>query len=76
MSLGYVAAVHEYEEGGAPFYTLYLEGLGEKQIEGHHLSPVVDQEEQPPPLCPSQCHPTLFPGHFKPKKTNRPRRST
>jgi hypothetical protein len=35
MRLRYVVAVHGDGEGGPPFYTVYLEGLGEKQIEGY-----------------------------------------
>jgi hypothetical protein len=34
MHLGYVVAVHGDGKGGPPFYTAYLEELGEKQVEG------------------------------------------
>jgi hypothetical protein len=33
MRLGYVVAVHGDGKGGPPFYTAYLEGIGEKQVE-------------------------------------------
>jgi hypothetical protein len=48
MILGYVVAVHGYGKGGPPFYTSYLEGLGEKQVEGQRRFPVAAQDDQPP----------------------------
>jgi hypothetical protein len=51
MRLGYVVAVHGDGKGGPPFNTAYLEGLGEKQVEGQRLFPVAAQEEHPPPPC-------------------------
>jgi hypothetical protein len=48
MRLGYVVAVHGYGKGGPPFYTAYLEGLGQKQVEVQRLFPVDAQEEYPP----------------------------
>jgi hypothetical protein len=33
MLLGYVVAVHGDGKGGPPFYTVYIEGLGGKQVE-------------------------------------------
>jgi hypothetical protein len=65
MRLGYVVAVHGDGKGGPPFYTAYLEGLGEKQVEGQRLFPVAVKEEHPP-LCPIQSHPTLLPGPLNP----------
>jgi hypothetical protein len=50
MILGYIVTVHGYGKGFPPFYTAYLEGFGEKQIEGHRLFPVADQDDQPPPV--------------------------
>jgi hypothetical protein len=67
--LGYVVAGHGDGKGGPPFYTAYLEGLGGKQVEGQQLFPVADQDDQPPPLCPPQSHPTLLPGPLKPERT-------
>jgi hypothetical protein len=75
MRLGYGVAVHGDGEGGAPFYIVYLEGLGENHIEGQRLFPVVVQEEQVPPV-PVPVHPTLLRGPLKPRKTNRSRRNT
>jgi hypothetical protein len=59
MCLSYVVAVHVDRKGGPPFYTAYLEGLGEKQVEGQRLFPVASQDEQPPPVSapvPSQYY--------------------
>jgi hypothetical protein len=68
MILGYVAKVHGDGKGCPPFYTAaYLEGFGEKQVEGHRLFPVAAQDDQPP-LCPFQYHPTLLPGPPKPER--------
>jgi hypothetical protein len=50
MRLGYVVAVHVDGKGGPPFYTAYLEGLGEKQVEGQRLFPVSAQDDQLPPV--------------------------
>jgi hypothetical protein len=35
MPLGYIVTVHGDGKGDTPFYTAYLEGLGEKHFEGH-----------------------------------------
>jgi hypothetical protein len=67
MILGYDVAVHGDGKGGPPFYTVYLEGFGGKQVEGHQLFHVAAQDDQPPPLCPPQSHPTLLPGPLKPE---------
>jgi hypothetical protein len=48
MILGYVVAVHGDRKGYPPFYTAYLEGFGEKQVEGHRFFPVEAQYDQPP----------------------------
>jgi hypothetical protein len=72
MLLGYVVAVHGDGKGGPPFYTAYLEGLGGKQVEGQRLFPMAAQDDQPP-LCPPQSHPTLLPGPFNPERTKRRR---
>jgi hypothetical protein len=45
MCLGYVVAVHGDGKGGPPFHAAYLEGLGEKQVEGQRIFPVAAQEE-------------------------------
>jgi hypothetical protein len=37
MLLGYFVAVHGYGNGGPPFYTAYLEGVGGEQVEGQLL---------------------------------------
>jgi hypothetical protein len=66
MIIGYAVAVHGYGKGGHPFYTEYLEVFGGKQVEGHRLFPVAAQDDQPPPLCPPQSHPTLLTGPLKP----------
>jgi hypothetical protein len=50
MRLGYAVAVYGYGKGGPPFYTAYLEGLGEIQVEGQRLFHVAAQEEHPPHL--------------------------
>jgi hypothetical protein len=50
MRLGYVVTFRGDREGVGPFYTVYLEGFGEKQIEGQHIFPVASQEEQVPPM--------------------------
>jgi hypothetical protein len=76
MRLGYVVTAHGDIEWGVPFYTVNLEGFGEKQIEGQCLFPVASQEEHVPPLCPFQCHTTPLTGPLKPRKTNMPRRNT
>jgi hypothetical protein len=44
MHFGYVVAVNGDGKGGPPIYTAYLEGLGEKQVEGQRLL-------SPPPPC-------------------------
>jgi hypothetical protein len=75
MLLGYVLTVHGDGKGCPPFYTAYLEGFGEQHVEGHRLFPVAAQDEQPPPLGPSQYHPTLLPGPPKPERTERRRNS-
>jgi hypothetical protein len=46
MRLGYVVTVHVDKEGGAPFYTVNLEGFGEKHIEGQHLFPVASDSQK------------------------------
>jgi hypothetical protein len=48
--LGYGVAVHGDGERGPPFYTVYLEGLGETQIEGQRIFPVAAQEDQVTPV--------------------------
>jgi hypothetical protein len=50
MILGYVVTVNGDGKGCPPFYTAYLEGFGEKQVEGHRLFPVADHDDQPPPV--------------------------
>jgi hypothetical protein len=50
MHVGYVVPVHGDGKGFPPFYIAYLEGLGEKQVEGQRLFPVTVQEEQPLPV--------------------------
>jgi hypothetical protein len=50
MRLGYVATVNGDIEGGAPLYTVNLEGFGEKQIEGQHIFSVASQEKHVPPV--------------------------
>jgi hypothetical protein len=52
MRVDYVVAVHGDGDGkgGPPFYTSYLEGLGEKHFEGQRLFSVAAQEEQPTPV--------------------------
>jgi hypothetical protein len=67
MLLGYVVAVYVYGKGGPPFYTEYLEGLGGEYVEGHRLFPMAAQDDHPP-LCPPQSHPTLLPGPLKPER--------
>jgi hypothetical protein len=74
MRLGYVVAVHGDRKGGPPFYTTYLEGLGEKQVEVQRLFPV-DAQEGHPPLCPPQPHSNLLPGPLKPENIKRRRRN-
>jgi hypothetical protein len=49
MRVVYVVEVHGDGKVGPPFYTSYLEGLGEKQVEGQRLFPFSAQEEQDPP---------------------------
>jgi hypothetical protein len=49
MIIGYVVTVHGDGNGCPPFYTTYLEGFGEQQVEGHRLFPVAAQDDQPPP---------------------------
>jgi hypothetical protein len=63
MLLGYVVAVHGYGKGGPPFYTTYLEGLGEKQVEGQRLFPVAAQDDQPPPCVLPSPIPLFFLGN-------------
>jgi hypothetical protein len=46
--LGCVVTVHGDKKGHPPFYTAYLEGFGEKQVEGHWLFPVAAQDDPPP----------------------------
>jgi hypothetical protein len=75
MRLVYVVAVHGDGKGGPTFYTAYLEGLVEKQVEGQRIFHVAAQEEQTP-LCPFQYHPTLLPGSLKSRKTKMKRRNT
>jgi hypothetical protein len=74
--LGYVVMVHGYGKGKAcpPFYIAYLETFGEKQVEGHRFFPVAAQDDHPP-LCPSQYHPTPLPGPPKTERTERRRKS-
>jgi hypothetical protein len=74
MILGYVVTIHGDEKVGPPFYTAYLEGFGEKQVEGHRLFPVAAQDDHPPP-CPSHSHPSIIPGPPKPEMTERRRKS-
>jgi hypothetical protein len=74
MILGYVVTVHGDGKGCPPFYTAYLKGFGEKQVEGHRLFPVAAQDDKSP-LCPSQYHPTLLPGPPNPERTERRRTS-
>jgi hypothetical protein len=50
--LGYYVAVFGDGEGGGPFRTVYLEGLGEKQIEGQRLFPTL----LPGPLKPRKTN--------------------
>jgi hypothetical protein len=50
IHLGCDVAVHGDGKGGPPFYTAYLEGLGEKQVEVQQLFLVAAQEEQDPPV--------------------------
>jgi hypothetical protein len=50
MILGYVVTVHGDGKVCPPFYTAYLEGFGEKQVEVHRLFPVAAQDDQPPPM--------------------------
>jgi hypothetical protein len=45
MHVQYIVAVHL-----PPFYTAYLEGLGEKRGEGQRRVSVADQEDTPPPV--------------------------
>jgi hypothetical protein len=52
MCLGYVITAHMDKEGGSSFYTVNLEGFGEKQIEGYCLFPLAsDSREEPAPTC-------------------------
>jgi hypothetical protein len=69
--MGYVVISNGDGKGGPPFYTVYLEGFGEKQVEGHRLFPVTSQDDQPPPLCPSEYHQDLFPGPLNPERIER-----
>jgi hypothetical protein len=50
MILGYAVAIHGDGNGGPLFYTAYLEGPGEQQVEGQRLFPVAAQDDQPPPV--------------------------
>jgi hypothetical protein len=75
MHLGYVVSVHGYSKGGPPFYTAYLEGLGEKQVEGQRISLFL-LKRNPPPLCPFHSHPTLLPGSLNPRNKKMKRRNT
>jgi hypothetical protein len=59
MRLGYVLEVYVDGGGGHLYYTANLEGIGEKQAEGHPLFPVTsDSQEKPslpdPPKAPSK----------------------
>jgi hypothetical protein len=65
MRLVYVVAFHGDGNGGPPFYTAYLEGLGEKQVEGQQLFHVAAKDDQPP-LFLHQSRPTLLQGPIKP----------
>jgi hypothetical protein len=56
MHLGYVLAVHGDVKGGPPFYTAYLEGLGEKQVEGQRLFHVAAKEDPPLVSAPVPSH--------------------
>jgi hypothetical protein len=58
MILGYVVMVHGDGKGCPPLYTAYLEGFGEKQVEGHQIFPVEAQDDQPPPVS------VPVPSHF------------
>jgi hypothetical protein len=58
MRLGYVVAFHGDGKGGPPFYTVYLEGLGGKQVDVQQLFPVAAQVDHPPPVpVPVPPHP-------------------
>jgi hypothetical protein len=48
MRLGYVMTVHQDGEGGPPFYTMNLEGVGEQQTEGERLFPVATDSSHSP----------------------------
>jgi hypothetical protein len=62
MYLGYVVAVHGDRKGVPPFYTAYLEGLGENNVMGQRIFPVAAQEEQLPPCVISSATPLFFQG--------------
>jgi hypothetical protein len=67
MLLGYVVEVHGDGKGGPPFYAAYLEGFGEKQVEGHRIFPVAAQDDQPPPCVRPSTIPLFFQGLSSPK---------
>jgi hypothetical protein len=62
MRLGYWDAVHRDRKGGPPFYTEYLEGLGEKQVEGQRLFLLLLKSNTPPPFVRSSTIPLFFQG--------------
>jgi hypothetical protein len=58
IHLGYVVEVHVDGGGGSLYYTVNLEGIGEKQTEGHRLFPVASDSQEKlsppdPPKAPS-----------------------
>jgi hypothetical protein len=60
MIVGHVLTVHGDGKGCPPFYTAYLEGFGEKQVEGHRLFSVAAQNDQPPPCVRPSTIPLFF----------------
>jgi hypothetical protein len=62
MRLGYVVAVRGNEKGGPPFYTAYLEGLGENRLRySDSIMCVLKRNTLPPYVRPSPI-PLFFQG--------------
>jgi hypothetical protein len=72
MFLGYVVAVHGDGKGGPPFYTAYLEGLGENRLKDSDFF-LSMLKMISSPTCPPQSHATLLPGPLEPESTKRRR---